>query len=199
MQSASFAFSASSVHPVFAPDWPIRTDRLVLRPFRDSDLDALAAIHADEGVARWLYNDPRTRAQVVELLKVKIAGAAVHAPGDWLAAAVESDETGELVGDVDLLWASDQHRSGELGFIVAPAHQGNGYATEASRPLLDWAFGDLGLHRVIGRAEARNEGSARVLEKLGMRREALLVENEWVKGEWQSELVYAILDREWAG
>jgi RimJ/RimL family protein N-acetyltransferase len=183
---------------VFAPDWPIRTDRLVLRPFRDADFEALCTIHADEGVARWLYNEPRTRAQVVELLKVKIAGAAIQAPGDWLCAAVESSETGALVGDVDLLWASDQHRSGELGFIVHPEHHGNGYAAEASRPLLDWAFGDLGLHRVIGRTEARNTGSARVLEKLGMRREAHLVENEWVKGEWQSEFVYAILDREWS-
>ena len=59
------------------------------------------------------------------------------------------------------------------------------------------AFDDLGLHRVIGRLEARNAASARVLEKLGMRLEAHLVENEWVKDEWQSELVYAILDREW--
>jgi RimJ/RimL family protein N-acetyltransferase len=183
---------------VFAPDWPIRTDRLVLRPFHDGDLDVLCEIHADEGVARWLYNEPRTRAQVVDLLKVKIAGAAVHAPGEWLCAAVETSETGELVGDVDLLWASERHRSGELGFIVHPQHHGNGYATEAARPLLDWAFGDLALHRVIGRTEARNAGSARVLEKLGMRREAELVENEWVKGEWQSELVYAILDREWS-
>ena len=55
----------------------------------------------------------------------------------------------------------------------------------------------LRLHRVVGRLEPRNTGSARVLEKLGMRREAHLVENEWVKGEWQSELVYAILAREW--
>jgi RimJ/RimL family protein N-acetyltransferase len=183
---------------VFAPDWPIRTDRLVLRPFRDSDFDALYEMNSDEGVVRWLYNDVRTRAQVADLLKVKIAGAAVNAPGEWLSAAVESSETGELVADVDLLWADEQHRSGELGFIVHPSHQGNGYATEASRPLLDWAFGNLGLHRVIGRTEARNTGSARVLEKLGMRREAHLVENEWVKGEWQSELVYAVLDREWS-
>jgi RimJ/RimL family protein N-acetyltransferase len=183
---------------VFAPDWPIRTDRLVLRPFSDADLEPLCVIHADAGVARWLYNEPRTRAQVVELLKVKIAGAGIQAPGDWLCAAVESSETGELVGDVDLLWSSDQHRSGELGFIIHPARHGNGYAAEAARPLLDWAFGDFGLHRVIGRAEARNTASARVLEKLGMRREAHLVENEWVKGEWQSEVVYAILDREWS-
>ena len=55
----------------------------------------------------------------------------------------------------------------------------------------------VGLHRIVGRLEARNLASARVLEKLGMRREALLIENEFVKGEWQSELDYAILAREW--
>ena len=63
--------------------------------------------------------------------------------------------------------------------------------------MLAFAFEELGLHRVVGRLEPRNTGSARVLEKLGMRREAHLVENEWVKGEWQSELVYALLAREW--
>jgi RimJ/RimL family protein N-acetyltransferase len=89
-----------------------------------------------------------------------------------------------------------EHRSIELGFSFAPAHQRNGYATEAARALVDWAF-SIGFHRVYGRTEARNVASARVLEKLGMRQEGHLVENEWVKGEWQSELVYAILDREW--
>jgi RimJ/RimL family protein N-acetyltransferase len=92
---------------------------------------------------------------------------------------------------------SELHKTGELGFAFDPAEQGRGYATEAARAFLHVAFEDFGFHRVIGRAEARNAASARVLEKLGMRREAHLVENEWVKGEWQSELVYAILDREW--
>jgi RimJ/RimL family protein N-acetyltransferase len=77
------------------------------------------------------------------------------------------------------------------------SHQGKGYATEATRPLVDFAFASIGLHRVCGRLEPRNTGSARVLEKLGMRREAHFVENEWVKGEWQSEVVYAVLSREW--
>jgi RimJ/RimL family protein N-acetyltransferase len=75
--------------------------------------------------------------------------------------------------------------------------QGRGYATEAARALLRVAFERYRLHRVCGRLEPRNEGSARVLEKLGMRREALLVENEWVKDEWQSEAIYALLAREW--
>jgi len=181
-----------------SPSWPIRTERLVLRPFTTDDLESLHAIHSDEGVARWLYNDPRSRGETRELLGHKVGGASVRAEGEWLSAAAVLDETGELVADIALLWASEAHRQGELGFVVHPAHQGRGYATEASRPLLAFAFETLGLHRVVGRLEPRNAGSARVLEKLGMRREAHLVENEWVKGEWQSELVYAILAREWA-
>ena len=180
-----------------APDWPLRTDRLLLRPFAADDLGALHAIHSDEAVVRWLYNDPRTLNETRELLERKIAGAALRAEGDWLGAAVTLPDTGDLVGDLSLFWASETHRQGELGFVVHPLHQGHGYAAEASRPMLAFAFEELGLHRVVGRLEPRNTPSARVLEKLGMRREAHLVENEWVKGEWQSELVYAILDREW--
>ena len=96
-----------------------------------------------------------------------------------------------------LAFASAEHRAGEIGYIVHPDHQGLGYSTEACREVLRIAFDDLGLHRVIGRLEPRNVASARVLEKLGMRREALFVDNEMIKGEWQSEAVYAILDREW--
>jgi RimJ/RimL family protein N-acetyltransferase len=74
-----------------------------------------------------------------------------------------------------------------------PEHHGRGYATEAASAVLDLAFETFGLHRITGSLEARNAASARVLEKLGMRREAHLVENELVKGEWQSEIVYARL------
>jgi RimJ/RimL family protein N-acetyltransferase len=102
-----------------------------------------------------------------------------------------------MIGDVVLEWVSAVHAQGEIGFVFHPGHHGHGYATEASRVLLAIAFERLGLHRVIGRTEARNDASARLMGRLGMRREAHLVENEWVKGEWQSELVYAILDREW--
>jgi RimJ/RimL family protein N-acetyltransferase len=182
---------------VIAPRWPLRTDRLLLRPFEEGDLDALHAIHSDERVARWLYNDPRTLEATQELLGRKVAGTMLREEGGWLSAAVVLRETGQLVGDVSLHWVSEAHRQGELGFLVHPTHHGKGYATEAARPMLAFAFETLGLHRVVGRLESRNAASARVLEKLGMRPEAHLVENEWVKGEWQSELVYAILDREW--
>ena len=123
---------------------------------------------------------------------------AIAGEGDGIGAAVVLRETGEVVADMSLWCVSEGHAQGEIGFTVHPAHQRKGYATEAARPLLDFGFGTVGWHRVVGRTEARNIASARVLEKLGMRREAHFVENEWVKGEWQSELVYAILAEEWA-
>jgi RimJ/RimL family protein N-acetyltransferase len=179
-----------------SPDWPIQTERLTLRPFEPDDLAALHRINADEEVARYLYNGPRTLEEVTALLQRKIDGAALRAEGDWLSAAVVARESGAVVGDVGLHWVSEEHRTAEVGFLFDPEHQGRGYATEAARALVGWAFAE-DFHRVIGRTEARNAASARVLEKLGFRLEAHLVENEWVKGEWQSELVYAILDREW--
>jgi RimJ/RimL family protein N-acetyltransferase len=182
---------------MFAPEWPLETERLLLRPFEENDLDALYAIHADEKNVRYLYNEVRTREEVHALLARKRAGAAVSGEGEWLSAAAVERVSGELVADVSLLWASEIHQQGEIGFIVHPAHQGHGFATEAARPLLAFAFETLRLHRVYGRVEPRNVGSARVLEKLGMRKEAHLIENEWVKGEWQSEAIYAMLARDW--
>jgi RimJ/RimL family protein N-acetyltransferase len=173
------------------------TERLVLRPFTEDDFAKLYAIHSDGGVARWLYNEARSEEEVRGLLARKMAIAALTEEGQWLSCAVTLRDTDELAGDLVLHWMSKEHRCGELGFIVHPEHQGHGYATEAAAALLPFCFEAMGFHRVIGRTEARNIGSARVLEKLGMRREAHLVENEYVKGEWQSELVYALLDREW--
>ena len=176
------------------PDWPIATERLVLRPYEERDFAALHAIYSDEEVARYLYHEPRGEAEVHEVLARKIAGFSIEQEGHWLNAAATRE--GVLVADLVMHWVSEQHKTAEVGFSVDPRHQGEGYATEAARALVDWAFSQ-GFHRVIGRLEARNIASARVLEKLGMRREAHLVENEWVKGEWQSELVYAILEHEW--
>ena len=182
---------------VFELAGPIETERLLLRPFVAEDFDAVFAMQSRPDVARYLYWDARTEDEVRTALEEKIAGTAIRAEGDVLFLATVLKSTGKLVGDIVLHWISRDHRTAEIGFIVHPDHQGHGYATESVRVLLRLAFQDLQLHRVIGRAEARNIASARVLEKLGMRREAHLIENEYVKGEWQSELVYAILDREW--
>jgi RimJ/RimL family protein N-acetyltransferase len=163
----------------------------------EGDFEALHAMRADAEVARYLYQEPLSAEETRDLLTRKMASTSWAAEGDWLGAAVVERGSGVMVGDAGLHWLSERDRTAEIGFIFDPRHQGKGYATEAARALLEWAFAVAGLHRVIGRTEARNGASSRVLEKLGMRLEAHHVENEWVKDEWQSELIYAILDREW--
>jgi RimJ/RimL family protein N-acetyltransferase len=171
---------------------PIETERLRLRRLVPGDLAAMHAIESRPEVVRWLYWEPRTEAEVSLALDRRIAWPAEHG----FTVGAELLATGALVGHVGLT-VEPEHRQGEIGFIFHPDHQGRGYATEAAAAVLALGFDRYGLHRVSGRLEARNTASARVLEKLGMRREAHLIENEWVKGEWQSELVYALLAREW--
>jgi RimJ/RimL family protein N-acetyltransferase len=180
------------------PAYPVQTDRLLLRPFAATDFDALLAIQSRADVARYLYWDPRNAAEVRETLDTKVRATAIVAEGDHLSLAVVLRESGELIGDCSLVWASAEHRQAQIGFLFHPDHHGHGYATEAAAALLALAFDGLRAHRVFGRLEARNTASARVLERLGMRKEAHLVENEHIKGEWQSEVVYALLEREWA-
>jgi RimJ/RimL family protein N-acetyltransferase len=182
---------------VFTPDYPIQTERLLLRPFEPGDFDAVFAIESRADVVRYLYEEPRTPAEAREVLERRIARTSLNDEGDTLSVAVVVRATGEMIGNCILHWTSRVHQLGEVGFTLHPDHHGRGYATEAARAMVEYGFSEVGLHRIIGRLEARNTASARVLEKLGMRREALLIENEFVKGEWQSELVYAILEREW--
>jgi RimJ/RimL family protein N-acetyltransferase len=182
---------------VYAAAFPIHTERLVLRAYQPDDLDALHAIVSRTDVNRFLYTEPRDEDEAVELLQRKLGNTELVDEDDQISAAVCLRETGELVGDQMMRWVSREHRTGEIGFMFHPDHHGLGYATESARPLIDWGFEVAGFHRIIGRLDARNFASGRVLEKLGMRREAMMIENEWVKGEWQSGIDYAILEREW--
>jgi RimJ/RimL family protein N-acetyltransferase len=179
------------------PELPIRTERLLLRPYTEHDFDALYDIQSRPDVVRYLYVGTRDREQVRESLRQKIAASGLREEGDNLTLAVVLPETGELIGDVILIWHSRDHRQGEIGYTFHPDHGGHGYATEAAEVMLRLGFEVFGLHRLVGRLDARNTASARVLERLGMRHEARLVQNEMVKGEWTDELVYAMLEEEW--
>ena len=173
------------------------TERLVLRPYVDDDLAWLARLHGDPEVTRWLYWGPRGIDEVRSVLARKVAGLTLAADGDAISFAIELKETGETIGDAVVILTSATHEQGEVGYLIDPAHQGRGYATETARELLQIALGDVELHRACGRIESRNVASGRVLERAGMRHEATLVENEFVKGEWQSEGIYALLRSEW--
>lgn len=179
------------------PDYPIVTERLRLRPHSESDLDALCDIRSLPEVARYLCWDVQTLEQVRSVLAERLLQAAIAEEGDKLVLAMERLDTGALIGNVTLVWVSREHRQGETGFVLHPAHHGRGFAGEAAAVMLRLGFEVLGLHRIVGRCDGRNAASMRVMEKLGMRREAHFRQNEIVKGEWTDELVYAMLSAEW--
>ena len=175
---------------------PLRTERLVLRRFDpEGDVDAVHAYASREDVCRYIPWAPRTRDEVAEWLPRRASTTLSESGAASLAVTLAA--TGELVGDVILMLVSAEHRAAELGCVIHPDHAGHGYASEAARALLGVAFDDLGLHRVTGRIDERNPASAAVLRRIGMRQEAVLVENEWFKGAWSTEVDFAILEREW--
>jgi len=176
---------------------PIQTPRLTLRPFSPADLDDLYAYQSRPEVARYLHWDARDRAQARAALEQQCRETRLEAEGDWLTFAVVWRECGRVIGETGLKLASRRHRQGETGFVFNPDYQGRGLASEAAAAMLTLAFDGLGWHRVIGNCDARNHPSARLMERLGMRREAHFVQNMMVKGEWTDELVYAILHHEW--
>jgi RimJ/RimL family protein N-acetyltransferase len=166
---------------VLCPSYPIETGRLLLRPFAASDHAALLAIHSRDDVTRYLNWDPRGPEEVTRVLALKVAATALEHEGDTLDLAVVLREDGTLVGDLTLMWRSAVHRQAEVGYVFHADHHGRGLATEATAALLQLGFEELGLHRIYGCLDARNTASARVLEKLGMRREAHILENELVR------------------
>jgi len=182
---------------VLRPDYPLVTERLELRPLRLDDLDDLLVYHSRPDVTRYLYWEPRDRPRMLEALRQRMRMSSLSREGDRLVLGAALRATGTVVGEVNLGWLSEQHRQGEIGFVFNPAYHGRGLAGEAARVMLRLGFAGLGLHRIIGRCDARNGPSARLMERLGMRREGHLVHSEFFKGEWGDEFVYAMLDHEW--
>ncbi len=184
---------------MLAPEYPIVTERLLLRPLDPAtDVDAVHAYQSREDVCRYIPYSPRTRDEVTErLADPERNRTTIEKEGDYAGVGVVVRTTGELVGDVILMYRSAEHRCAEIGYVLNPDHSGHGYITEAGRALLTLAFDGLGVHRVVARIDQRNDASARVLRRLGLRQEAVLVENEWFKGEWTTEIDYAILEDDW--
>lgn len=182
---------------MFAPDYPIRTERLLLRPIEAADAAPMLDYKADAENVRYVPYGPLTLAEIEERIATRWAGTRFEKQDDAVCLAVEERESGRLIGDVVLFWRSENDREGEVGYILDPRFSGRGYAAEAVAALLAVGFDGLGLHRIAARIDERNAASVRVVERLGFRREARLVESSWFKGEWTTLLIYALLEDEW--
>jgi RimJ/RimL family protein N-acetyltransferase len=174
----------------------VETARLRLRRLTAADLPALIAYRNDPEVAR--YQGWETfSAEEADTFLAKQDATEPGTPGSWFEIAMEEKASGTMVGDCALHVRADDPRQGEVGFTVSPAHQRRGLASEAVAAVLDYAFGTLGLHRIIAVTDARNAASAALLERIGMRREGHFIQNIWFKGAWCDEFQYAVLAEEW--
>ncbi|WUJ71115.1 GNAT family N-acetyltransferase [Kribbella soli] len=181
----------------FRPAYPLRTERLELRPHRMDDLDDLYAFHSRPEVVRYTPWPVRDREETRVALEKKLSQGELTESGQWLVLAIELRESGTVIGEVLLKWESEIDRQGEIGFALHTAYQGKGLAAEAAREMLRVGFEELGLHRIVAVLDDRNDASARLLERLGMRREAHFIDALQFKGEWANEYVYALLEDDW--
>lgn len=174
----------------------LTTERLALRPFREADFPAYAGYHALPEVYRYLYM-PAPAGEALRLQFDTALGAPFAHDGDTLRLAVTLVDRGTLLGEVLLKHANRAARQAEFGYIFDPRHGGRGYATEAVAALITAAFDAFGMHRLFARLDPLNAGSVGVVERLGLRREAHLIENDRNGDAWGDEYIYAVLAREW--
>jgi RimJ/RimL family protein N-acetyltransferase len=177
-------------------NYPLTTERLIIRALTPDDLERHHDLFSDVDVVRYLYFGPFDRAAAQDHL-ARRSIVDLPSEGGWINFGLEVKGEGVLIGELAMGFISAAHAHYEVGYVIDPAYAGRGYATEGTAKIIELAFSGLDAHRVSGRLDARNDASARILEKLGMRREALFLQNEYVKGEWTDELVYAILATEW--
>lgn len=174
----------------------LQTPRLLLRRLELADAAALFAYRSAPEVLRFQLWEPQdvaaVRAFIADLLVLELA-----TPGSWYQLAITLRESKTLIGDLGLHFPLDEPQQAEIGITLAPAWQGQGYATEALTAALAYLFDTLECHRVYARADARNRASIALLERVGMRREGYLHESTLARGEWTDDVLYAILALEW--
>ena len=172
----------------------LETERLRLRHPRKEDVDDLFAVFSDSEAMRYWSHEPWTDLEVAQNYLASIdSGFADRSLFQWAITLTKEDR---LIGTVTLLHWDRTNRHLEVGFMLSRERWGKGFATEAVRAVLSFAFEHLGVHRVEAELDPRNEASARLLEKLGFKYEGLLRERWFLYNEWSDSALYGLLRRE---
>lgn len=175
---------------------PIRTERLVIRPFEPSDAEDLWRRRNDPEAARWQdWILPFRREQAEELVAELIA---MDGPvdGEWWMAAVCAKDSPTIFGDV-AVHLSRKGRTAEVGYTFWPTHWGNGYAVEAVGALIAYLYDELGVTRVCGTVHPENPASAMVLERCGLLFEGHTRSSFWRGEECSDDWIYGMIREDW--
>lgn len=173
-------------------------ERVRLRPLLDTDVAAMVVYRGDAAVCRFLPFEPQSAADIRERIGHLFGGTSLEGDRGGVVLAIERRDDGTVIGDLVLFHLDADSGTAEIGWVVSPAAAGRGLATEAVRARVDTAFTVYGLRRLVARIDADNVRSIALAERVGMRREAYLVENEWFGGRWRDEVDFALLAREWS-
>jgi aminoglycoside 6'-N-acetyltransferase len=179
----------------------IETKRLILRPLLITDVDDLLEYQSHPEIVRYIPWPERTREQVVEALNKTIdtGKGELKDEGDFFVLAWEIKEgthAGKVIGQSNMSLRSTNDQLSDIGWVTHQDFQRKGYAFEATFGLMEYAFKNFPLHRIVADIDTRNPESAAMAEKLGMRREAEYKDSEFFKGAWCSMWLYAILKSE---
>ncbi len=174
----------------------LHTERLLLRGFTLADAPRVQSLAGAQEVASTTLTVPHPYQDGVAEAWIQ-GHAAGWQSGKRLSLAITTEADG-LIGCVSLS-VVPEHRHGEIGYWIGVPFWTRGFATEAAAAVLAYGFGQLGLHRIVGRYLPRNPGSGKVLRKLGMRREGTLREHLWKAGRFEDLECCAILEAEWRG
>lgn len=176
----------------------IRTDRLILRKFKESDAETFfnyrtnpqVVLYQGEG---WVnYKFEQALKFVLEQMNFEPG-----IPDTRFQIAIELKDAGNLIGDCAIHTLPQDTNQIEIGFTLNPMYQNEGFGTEAVKCLLGYIFTVLNKHRVIVITDVRNKNSIKLLEKIGMRKEGHFIKNAWNKGEYTDEYLFALLKEEW--
>lgn len=174
----------------------LETERLILREFVAEDWRAVYAYQNDPRYLEFYEWEHRTEQEVKSFVQMFL-DQQQQSPRIKFQLAIVLPATNKVIGNVGIRKRDMKAYNAELGYELDPREWNNGYASEAAAAMLKFAFEQLRLHRVAARVIANNGNSIRLLEKLGMRQEGRLREEEFFKGRYWDVLVYGLLKDEW--
>ncbi|MGW7594331.1 GNAT family N-acetyltransferase [Streptomyces rubiginosohelvolus] len=176
--------------------YPLRIvgHRVVLCEFSIQDVEDVLAIIGDDKVTEWLSFDSRNRDQAIAMIEGTLERAQQEPRTEYYL-AVTKQGGDRVIGFARIGYAGVN--AGKLGYAIAAAEWGRGYATDAARTLIGYAFTELGLHRISAAIGPENAASISMVETLGFTREGVLRDHVFTNGSWRDSVLYSLLKHEW--
>ena len=174
----------------------IETERAILRPIKKEDNEQIFRYRSDSKVNKYQGWIPKTLKDVNEFISKN--SDEINKPETWFQLVIIEKFTNIIIGDIGIHFIDSDNLQTEIGCTISKDHQRQGYATETLKAIIDYLFNKLNKHRIVTSIDPQNTNSIKLVERLGFRKEGHFKESLLINGEWVDDVVYAILNREWA-